>query len=391
MLICEATLNESGWIEVAFASSGAGNEKLGSEFNNFVRDWQKFYLVSHDYKVVIADIQTFLSDLRLWLEQVELKIQASPAADRTRIEHDIAHELRGPVGAALSNMFERFEEVSNKIEAEQHPAHRAFGQRQLHPHLLCAPFLHRTYTKPLGYAGDYEMINMIVRNGYEGASLFAKLINSYILNQAPARAVRNRAAFLTRRITEEASRIASSGGIARVYCLACGPAWEVQDFLTEHALSERAHFRLLDFNEETLRYTGNQLDEIKKRYHRSTRIELVRNSVQNLLKSAGMSTHQEHGHDLIYVSGLYDYLNDRVIKALNKYLYDQLLPGGILVVGNFASNPIRAFQEDIVEWFLIYRNGKELAALAPEHNSMECRAVAEPTGANIFLEIRKPK
>ena len=78
-------------------------------------------------------------------------------------------------------MFERFETVAARIEPELQPAHRAFGQRQLHPHLLCAPFIHRTYTKPLGYAGDYEMMNMIVRNGLEGNSLYAKLTNAYLL------------------------------------------------------------------------------------------------------------------------------------------------------------------------------------------------------------------
>ena len=68
----------------------------------------------------------------------------------------------------------------------------SFTERQLHPLLLCCPFMYRIFAKPLGYAGDYEMMNMIVRNDNEGGSLFAKLLQAYILNQAPAIAVRNR-------------------------------------------------------------------------------------------------------------------------------------------------------------------------------------------------------
>lgn len=34
--------------------------------------------------------------------------------------------------------------------------------------MLCSPFAYRAYHKPLGYAGDYEMVNMIARDPYEG-------------------------------------------------------------------------------------------------------------------------------------------------------------------------------------------------------------------------------
>jgi extracellular factor (EF) 3-hydroxypalmitic acid methyl ester biosynthesis protein len=361
-------------------------------FNAFLNQWQKTYLVNHEYKVVIADVQTFLSSLRLWLEQVELTFQSSPVATRGKLESEIAQGLRARVTSALSSMFERFEMVANRIEPELRPAHRAFGQRQLHPHLLCAPFIHRTYTKPLGYAGDYEMMNMIVRNGLEGNSLYAKLTNAYLLDQVGPQAVRNRVDYLYARIADETSRIASQGRTANIYSIACGPAREAQNFVAEHPLADHTRFDLLDFNAETLEYAGARMDEARRKNCRRTSIKLVRKSVHNLLKEIGKPLAQQQGYDLIYCSGLYDYLNDRVIKALNTYLYDQLAPGGLLTVGNFAPNtPVRNFIEHFLEWFLIYRDGKQLAALAPEQASpADCRVVAEPTGTNIFLEVRKP-
>ena len=55
------------------------------------------------------------------------------------------------------------------------------------------------------------------------------------------------------------------------------------------------------------------------------------------------------------------------------------------------SNPIRHIQEHIFDWFLIYRDGKQLASLAPEQSIRDhCLVRAEYTGCNIFLEIRKP-
>ncbi len=63
-----------------------------------------------------------------------------------------------------------------------------------------SPFGHRTYHKPIGYAGDYEMMNMIYRNQPEGRSLFEKLIHLLLVSQWPAKSVRNRIAHLRENI-----------------------------------------------------------------------------------------------------------------------------------------------------------------------------------------------
>jgi extracellular factor (EF) 3-hydroxypalmitic acid methyl ester biosynthesis protein len=391
--VCEATLDESSWLEAPSNTGLSGKENLRNGFSKFVSEWQKSCLVIPEYKLVIADLQTFLADLRLWLDRVESGIRSAPAADQAQLEVEAAGELRSPVLSALSSMFERFEMVSQKIPSELQSTHRAFGQRQLHPYLLCAPFINRTYTKPMGYAGDYEMMNMIVRNGLEGSSLFAKLVNSYLLDQAPAHAVRGRVNFLNAKIAEETGRISRLGKTADIFCVACGPAWEAVNFIAEHPLAERARFHLLDFSEETLQYTRNKVDEVRRKHHRTTQVKLVKNSVQNLLRAGNRTARKEPEFDLVYCSGLYDYLSDSVCVALNTHLHDLLKPGGLLVTGNFApSTPIQNFMEHFLEWFLIYRDARQMATLAPEQAAREdCAVRSEPSGTNIFLEVRKPQ
>ncbi len=389
-VICEAALDETLWAASAFAGGQSNREHLQTGFRKFISEWQKSYLVLPEYKLVIADLQTFLSDLRLWLDQVEANIRFAPAKDQERLEIEAVNELRGPVITALNNMFERFEVLAEKIPKDMQAAHRAYGQRQLHPFLLCAPFIHRTYTKPLGFAGDYEMMNMIVRNKLEGSSLYAKLANQYLLDQIGPMAVRGRVGFLNTKIIDETSRVSRQGRKAKIFCVACGPAWEAVNFVAEHPLAERAEFEFLDFSEETLRYTTGKMEDTKKKHHRKTQTKFIRNSVQNLLRGKNKPV---EAYDLIYCSGLYDYLSDSVCKSLNTHLYDMLSPGGLLVVGNFAPNtPVRNFIEHFLEWFLIYRNSKELALLGPEQVSRQnCVVRAEPTGTNIFLEARKPE
>ncbi|HEY5042556.1 MAG TPA: class I SAM-dependent methyltransferase, partial [Verrucomicrobiae bacterium] len=389
-IICEVALDESSWTPVTLATGTTLRQNLRDGFRKFVNEWQKSFLVVSEYKLVIADLQTFLADLRLWLDQVEAGIRSAPPVDQPRLEIEAVDELRGPVIVALNNMFERFEVVADKIPKDQQAAHRAFGQRQLHPYLLCAPFIHRTYNKPLGFAGDYEMMNMIVRNNLEGSSLYAKLANQYLLDQIGPMAVRGRVGFLNSRIIEETGRVVRLRRTAKIFCVACGPAWEAVNFIAEHPLAEKAQFQMLDFSEETLHYTSNKIAEVKQRHHRKTQVKFIRNSAQNLLRGKAKPTEE---FDLIYCSGLYDYLSDIMCKSLNTRLYDMLKPGGLLVVGNFAHNlPVKNFIEHFLEWFLIYRNAQEFILLAPEQAAREnCVVRSEPTGTNIFLEARKPE
>ncbi|HSY19598.1 MAG TPA: class I SAM-dependent methyltransferase [Candidatus Acidoferrales bacterium] len=390
-LICEAALDETAWARTATTAGAAEAVKadLKKDFNKFVSEWQKSFRVLPEYKLIIADLLTFLSDLRLWLDQIESGIRSAPVAQQAKLEIEAVDQLRGPVIASLNNMFEPFEILAGKIPKDLQASHRSYGQRILHPYLLCAPFINRCYTKPLGYAGDYEMMNMIVRNKLEGGSLYAKLVNQYLLDQIGPMAVRGRVDFLHGKIVAETSRVSLTGRKAKIFCIACGPAWEAVNFIADHPLADKADFRFLDFNEETLRYTTGKVNEVKRLNHRKTTVEFVRNSIQNLLR--GKDTKPEF--DLIYCSGLYDYLSDSVILAANTNLYDRLNPGGRLVVGNFApALPVINFIEHFLEWFLIYRNSQEMLALSPSQASKDdCMVRAEPTGTNIFLEAYKPE
>jgi extracellular factor (EF) 3-hydroxypalmitic acid methyl ester biosynthesis protein len=387
--VCEVTL-KGALLDLDLFQLGSPDKVLPAGFEAFLGRWEKFYQVSSDYKLAVADLQNFLEELRLWLDQVELGVRALPSGERLEMERAILKAL--PAMPAISALFERFELAATLAPEHSVAAHRAFCRRQLHPLLLSAPFMHRIYAKPLGYAGDYEMIDMIIRNDCEGGSLFAKLLHMFILDQTPARSVRNRVDYFVDRFVEETSRVIRLGRDANFFSLGCGPAREVQSFLAKHPVSDRTRFTLLDFNEETLRHTSQCLEDVKRQFHRRTPVKLIKKTVHYLLKANSKPGPGELGYDFIYCSGLYDYLSDRVCKALNTYLYDQLRPGGLLTVTNFdPSNPIRQIQEHLFDWFLIYRDGTQLAALAPEQALEDhCTVTAEYTGCNIFLQIRKP-
>jgi len=395
--ICEASLQDS-WVNFEASSSGATALELQNEFHGFLEAWQKLYRVVPEFKTIIADFQTFLMDLRLWLEQVELGIRSSPSADRAELERRVIDELSRQIVNAIDRFIERFEKVACNLEPDLHPIHRVYLRRQLHPLVLCSPFAYRAFTKPLGYAGDYEVVNMMMRPPYEGSTLFAKMINVWLLGQSPVLAHRNRVAYLTRKLVEEAARTTAHGCLMHVFDVGCGPAWEVQHFLREHHASNHAHFDLLDFNEETLRDLRMRIEGIQQRCNRRTRVQFLKKSVYQLLKEGSRTVDRGTSNklDLIYCAGLFDYLSDQVCKRLMSILYNLLAPGGLLVATNASdamndSRPFRYSMEYILDWHLIYRNGSQVRALAPEHAPPDnVRVISESTGVNIFIEVRKP-
>lgn len=393
MLVCEASLDEA-WLDVDVFAPANQKDRLRAEFKEFIREFEKIYDVTPAFKVVVADLQTFLVDLRRWMEQVELGVRSTPSGNRLELERELIGELRGPVFPELVPLFVRFEQTSSLISEELRPAHCAYAKRQLHPVVSCAPFFFRSWQKPLGYAGDYEMVNMMIRDPLEGGTMFAKLLNSFFLSTPPVVAHRNRITHMTRRLGEEARRCARAGQRLKVFNLGCGPAHEIQRFLQEDDISDRVDFTLLDFNQQTLDYTGQALTELKMRNRRTTGIQTVLKSVHQILKESGRPTGELRleGYQMVYCAGLFDYLSDRICKRLLQVFYELLAPGGLLLVTNVeAANPSRNWMEYVTEWHLVYRDAPGLESLAPEEApAVNREIIADDSGVNIFLEIRKP-
>ncbi len=387
--ICEATLDE-GCLDLSLVCSVNDPSTVPAGFEKFMRNWGKNFKIHPEFKVVMADMQTFFLDLRLWLDQLEMAVRSQPSGDRLQLERDVLHGLEQPVLPAVEPVLEKFEALANQVEAELQPAHRTYMKRQIHPVVLCSPFLFRTFQKPLGYAGDYEMVSMMMRDPFEGGSMFAKLVNRIFLNTSPVVAHQNRITYLTGHLLAEARRAAVRGANFRILNLGCGPAREIQNFMAGHDLSGRAQFTLLDFNDETLAHTSRVLGEIKSQYHRATPIQMIKKSVHQVLKDASKPGSGPK-YDLIYCAGLFDYLSDLVCKRLMNYFYDLLAPGGLLVSTNVSTaNPSRNWMEYVLDWHLIYRTTAQFASVAPDNAPLDTVSVqAIGAGVNIALEVRK--
>lgn len=396
VLVCEASLDEESWADVEILSPSAQVERLSEDFDRLIKDWGKLRGISPEMKIIVADMETLLTDVQRWTEQLEVAVQYATPPDQARNELQIIERINTLVAPVIADLFGRFETISSEIALEMSAAHRAYCRRQLHPLVMCAPFVHRTYDKPLGYAGDYEMVNMILRNPAEGASIFAKVINTFFLATPPAEAHRNRIDYLVKMLTKETRRRSDAGRSARIFNLGCGPAREVQRFLAGEEVCDHADFALLDFNEETLERTSRLVQEQKEKHNCSTPIRMIQRSVHQILREGpriGDLESSSSTYDIVYCAGLFDYLSDRVCQRLLEIFYDMTAPGGLVVATNVdESNPVQGIMEFVMEWHLIYRNAEQLAALAPTAAAADQVNVhKDASGVNIFLEIRKPE
>lgn len=391
-IVCEVKLSGTHWPKLVTGGLTANDERVNRMFKDFIGEWQKLYNISPDFKAVVADMQTMLQDLQLWLDQVESEINVLPVQVRRETESRLLEQFGKLFVPAFDMLHERLEAISSRLIQNVRPAHRVYIQRQLHPLMLCSPFGHRAYSKPLGYAGDYEMVNMIALDPYQGSTLFAKIVNLWFLSQWPSKAHRNRLSYLQKFLETETLRVARERRKARIFNFACGPALEIQHFLSDFNYCEGAEITLADFNQETLDHLNKLTSAIKAKRGVRTQMHFQRRNVLQLIKE-NARLEKKPQYDVVYCAGLFDYLPDSTCANMMEIFYDWLAPGGLLAVTNVVDDrPFRHMLEFVLDWHLIYRDVKDSHLIFPDSIPQDVRSVKkDPTGVNIFLEARKPE
>lgn len=361
--------------------------KFREEAEAFVAEWSETLRIRHGYRIVVSELCSYLIELSQWMDQVDaVEDDAALGCFRT---YDKVREFTRPMMDVLTELMLRFEQEARVVGEDELPTHKAFLQRQLHPLVMRAPFPYRTFHKPLGYAGDYEMMNMIHRDQPEGPNFYSRFINAAYVGLPIAECVRNRAAQLEQHLIAAERESETRGKPLRIISIGCGPAVEVQRFLSSGAAADGSEICLLDFNEETLSYARRQVEAAAAFGSVDARIRVIHESVHGLLKSALISADERFSeYDFVYCAGLFDYLSDKICGRLVRLFFGWLRRGGVLLVTNMHTrNPHRYMLEHGGEWYLIHRDEQQMLGLAPTLGSQ--RTFTDTTGINLCLEIRK--
>jgi extracellular factor (EF) 3-hydroxypalmitic acid methyl ester biosynthesis protein len=261
-----------------------------------------------------------------------------------------------------------------------------FLRHKLHDLIYQAPFAQRVYSKPLGYAGDFEMMNLIYRSENLGKTLFARCLQRYYINEPSAQAVRNRVDYFAEKITELVKSHPETGEPIRILSVACGPAMEWQKLVPVLPDNVQLEVDLLDQDEQALLSTQRQIKRLLARYpEKSIRFRYLNKAIKNIIVRGT----ERQNYDLVYSSGLFDYLSDSASAMAASRLLDSVKPGGRLIIGNFnVGNPNQLVMDYALDWPLIYRSKEDLIDLF-KYLEGSILIESEPLGINLFCVITR--
>jgi extracellular factor (EF) 3-hydroxypalmitic acid methyl ester biosynthesis protein len=380
------------WSDLSGLVPGKG---LKEETTRFVTDWEENHQLRPSYQLIVSKLRNFLGEFSTWMQEAEAQVfgEKNERKKESSVSffNEFYEEIKDSVGPKVTELFLEFEQEAGNIPPEEVNTHKAFARKEVHPLILCSPFVQRVYIKPLGYAGDYEMVNMVLKKSKStGSSTYAKIVNSFHIETVVSKAHRNRVTMLQERLKQEAERVSTLRQPFTVLNIGCGPAAEIQHFIRKEKISDQAIFHLMDFNKETIDYANNKINlAIQESGNKPQKVFILR-SIDELLKKAYVKGEiSSNQYDMVYCAGLFDYFSSRICKRLVGLFYDRLRPGGLLTLTNVHPNNSNRHQmEHLLEWYLVYRNEKDMEKLSPpEVFQKEIRT--DSTGVNIFLDIRK--
>ncbi len=356
-------------------------------------------LLPAEWRAAVGDVRQLLEDARLEMEALDRAETHDPMRRREE-EAKLFEALRGRWGVAYYDAVSRLHEMSAGLDKRAVALGRSYATSMLAPLLMACPLQRRAYEKPLGYAGDYRMMELCFAQELAGEGLFGRFLHSIAQNYTLVKTVVAR-----ERVMRDAVRAAvqaEGDGPIRILALAAGPAIELRRMLeTIEHLDRDVELILLDQDQGAHETAHRHLTRILLERHKGmlpVTVNCLHFSVRQLIRP---QTDDERrvvqetlaNLDLVYSAGLYDYLPDPVAARLTQLLYGRLRPGGRLLLGNLVETPDSTWVMDyVLGWTLRYRTDQSMLhlaagfALPPSSTGI----VRDATGQCVFLDVRKP-
>ncbi len=228
------------------------------------------------------------------------------------------------------------------------------------------------YHKPLGYAGDYQIIEKIY-NYHTSSNPHLTKWDEFFHTQKAPKAVRNRLSFFLDQLWKTTMETPST---CHILNLASGPGRDMYEALKVLGTS-KLEIDCVDQDAHAINYAKDLCRNF---------LSHIQFTHKNVFRFSPTKTYH-----LIWSAGLFDYFNDNIFKRTLKRFFPLLKPNGKMVIGNFTTeNPSRGYME-LFKWDLFHRSKMHLRMLAQECGFTEnqIRIEQEPEGVNLFLVITK--
>jgi hypothetical protein len=243
------------------------------------------------------------------------------------------------------------------------------------------PFTRRAFLKPRGYSGDAELLDLIYgrEEGWpppaDSSELGRKIFEFTSRSQA-CDAVRARRGF----IADLVDRMAQETPRPHILSVAAG---HLREALLCAAVKRRKVGRYVALDAD-----ADSVEEVRHCYG-CYGVEAVHGTVRQLL-TRKLSLGQ---FDLVYSTGLFDYVQQATAQRLTAVLFQLLRPRGKLLLANFLPSILDVgYMEAYMDWRLLYRTRKEMVEMSlevPQEAIHDIRIFCEEGQNIIFLQITK--
>ena len=291
---------------------------------------------------------------------------------------ELAHAIRsGSVAAGVEGLVDSLDHHRLQVSAEEWPSivrsvvrvHPVFGL--IHE----SPFSRRAFEKPRGYAGDAETLDLVYRALAlpTDATPLGRHIGECELESSTCRGIRSRLHILTAAI----DRVADERPGARILSVACGHLREVQ---RSKAVAAGRVATVIAFDQDA--------DSLRRVAYEQPSATPTQGSARQLVSGAARWS----GLDLIYSTGLYDYLSDRFASALTRALFEMLSSGGRLLIANLTPKAGAGYLEACMDWWMTYRDEDGISRLADAisvEQIASARRFRDDTRNVVFLELTR--
>jgi len=332
-------------------------------------------------------------EFKEWLQNLEAEVNSLKVYEPTtgkkaidEFEKSVCEVVSQYLSQSVPAMCDEIMWTTSSLSPSQLMSSMDFFREKLSDILFQAPFAERSFKKPRGFPGDYEIMNLIYRDEPAGKTLFAKCLHRYFIDQPAAKAVRNRVEYMLTKLQDAIKTSEAEEGV-KILSIASGPARELEEFIkkTDFDNSPKVDIVLLDQDLESLQYAQRQLKSLNWEKAKKVKVSYANTALKNVMMR-GIGEDRFH---LIYALGIFDYLTDLSAKAVAKKIFRALRKGGTLIIGNFdIQNPSRHTMRLALDWDLKYRSESDLRRLYSEL-SQDLVIEREPSGVNLFCVIRK--
>jgi extracellular factor (EF) 3-hydroxypalmitic acid methyl ester biosynthesis protein len=245
-------------------------------------------------------------------------------------------------------------------------------------YLMQSPFTKRCFDKPRGYAGDATLIDYIYRIGdlKEAHSTAGKMIHDACIMSSCCDSVRWRAQHLGGEINKMYHQ---KGRKISAISIASGHLRELA--YVDGFDSKIAIFVGLDQDEKS--------NDVARSSFPHSNLFIFDESIRYVLAKKL----PEQSFDLVYSTGLFDYLEDKLAARMTSRMFDLVAPGGSMIIPNFAKGmPEQGYMEAFMDWYLIYRDENQLFDFMSELNMDEVASFdiySDPSGNVLYLKVIK--